>query len=198
MSRLRSVPILAPLTDEQLATVADTLREVRYERGHPIIRQGDEGDAFYIIKHGEVSCRFDNSQEEVRRLKAGDFFGEGALLTNSPRSMNVTAASRTISCLRMSREDFASTLGSLHELLDHNFNKRVLSSVPLFNKLSDQEQDEIAEHMVTKSYQDSDFIIECVAPSPPRCPRLTAHGPRARPVRPRRAGRGRRPPRSTS
>lgn len=65
----------------------------KFEDGDLIIRQGEEGDIFYILSKGEVIVSqsrsiFGNSVAkpiEILRLKPGAYFGELALLTNKPR-----------------------------------------------------------------------------------------------------------------
>ncbi|HEV2300999.1 MAG TPA: cyclic nucleotide-gated ion channel [Stellaceae bacterium] len=53
-----------------------------------VIRRGEPGDCMYFIVSGEVEVRL---RPESRRLKAGDFFGEMALLSGSPRSATIVA-----------------------------------------------------------------------------------------------------------
>ena len=52
---------------------------VEFEDGQPIIRQGEEGDAFYIVKSGKVECtKFDvanNRMHILVTLSRGDHFG---------------------------------------------------------------------------------------------------------------------------
>lgn len=66
--------------------------QITYQPGHQILKQGDEGDEFYIVNSGRVDCQYEEDVEgkRVRHLGAGDFFGEGALLTDKPRSMCVS------------------------------------------------------------------------------------------------------------
>jgi MFS family permease len=86
---LRGVPMLAPLPLTVLEQVASELIAVRFSAGASIIRQGDLGDRFYILAEGEAEATIDGSP--VRRMGAGDFFGEIALLRDVPRTATVTA-----------------------------------------------------------------------------------------------------------
>ena len=64
-----------------------------------IFKQGDAGDAFYIIRRGLCKVLHTNKQGKVREvaeLKAGDYFGEGALLNRAPRGASVVAAEPTV------------------------------------------------------------------------------------------------------
>ena len=52
---LRSVPLLKDLSDKKLELMANALESRRYEDGEYIIRQGTDGDEFFIVKDGTVS-----------------------------------------------------------------------------------------------------------------------------------------------
>ena len=77
------MPTLNSLTVEQLQKLGDSLEEVNYSVGDYIIRQGDRGDTFYIIRTGHVivteNCGHGNKEKFIRSLSRGDFFGERAL-----------------------------------------------------------------------------------------------------------------------
>ena len=72
-------------------------------------------------------------------LTAGEYFGERALLLGEPRAANVTAVTKTV-VMVLDRETFNSLLGPLREVIDHNMNMRVLSSIRLFEKLTKNEK----------------------------------------------------------
>jgi hypothetical protein len=56
---VESCELLAPLGEENKATLADALRPVTYDKGDAIIRRGDVGDRFYVLASGEVSIKND-------------------------------------------------------------------------------------------------------------------------------------------
>ncbi len=102
---------MAKAPEDRYATVA-TLREdlARFMRGgaeYPrktfalgsvIVREGEPGDAAYIIVTGECEIRKRSSagrDELVRKIGAGDVFGEMAILTEGPRTATVTATAET-------------------------------------------------------------------------------------------------------
>jgi hypothetical protein len=76
--------------------LADEFKIENYAPGDRIIRQGDPGDRFYLIRQGKVSVRKGNPEDHVVELAAGDFFGEMALLSGQPRNASVWA---TEACL---------------------------------------------------------------------------------------------------
>ncbi|HEX5039227.1 MAG TPA: MFS transporter [Candidatus Limnocylindria bacterium] len=87
---LQGVPMFEPLSLAVLERLAGGLEQVTYPTGTPIIRQGDPGDAFYLLIHGRV--HIDRDGAHVVDLGAGDSFGEVALISGEPRNATVTAA----------------------------------------------------------------------------------------------------------
>ncbi|MDX1572021.1 MAG: cyclic nucleotide-binding domain-containing protein [Xanthomonadales bacterium] len=71
------------------------LPKVSFGAGEVIIREGDDGDAGYIIVRGEVSLHrdIDGKQIEIGRLGPGEVFGETAIFASTPRTASVIAES---------------------------------------------------------------------------------------------------------
>ncbi|MBF0103795.1 MAG: mechanosensitive ion channel family protein [Deltaproteobacteria bacterium] len=91
---LRAVSIFSPLEEADLVTLADNALTEHYGKTERIVRQGDPGNAFYVIINGEAVvevCDDHGKMQTVGRIKKGDFFGEMSLLTGEPRSAFVTA-----------------------------------------------------------------------------------------------------------
>lgn len=89
VDRLSRVDILSPLSSEAREAMAVAARVHVFSKGETIISQGAEGDSMFIVHEGSVSIRVD--ENEIARLKAGDFFGEMALLTGETRAADVVA-----------------------------------------------------------------------------------------------------------
>jgi len=90
----------------ELAPRCDILR---YDmRGLPLVAQGEAGDAFYLVRDGFVQVvreQPDGSRRVLAYLRAGDFFGEGALLENTAYGASVLTAGKC-ELIRIKREDF--------------------------------------------------------------------------------------------
>jgi CRP-like cAMP-binding protein len=110
---LREVPLFAGLSKRHLRRLADAARGQRFAEGAPIVRKGQRGESFFVILDGEAEVTLPGRRS--RKLKAGDFFGELALLDGEPRSATITATAPTLT-LRLSRRKFLDLAGSEPEL----------------------------------------------------------------------------------
>lgn len=89
---MRKVEFFAPLNVGELEQIVKYIMLCRYKTGEKVIRQGEPGDAFYIVYDGAVSVcvrQYLFFSKALKRLGPGDFFGEMALLSNDPRSASV-------------------------------------------------------------------------------------------------------------
>ncbi len=93
------------LTPRSLAEMSDHLRTESVVAGQNIIREGDAGDKFYLIRQGEVRVVRGPDQREIAVLREGDFFGEMALLTGQPRNASVEAVTDSLLYV-LSQEQF--------------------------------------------------------------------------------------------
>ena len=92
---LRRVPIFSSLSRRQLQAVERILHRRRYATGETVFKQGDPGVGMYIVASGRVLISQDPGAVELAELQEGDFFGEIALLNETPRSATATALEHT-------------------------------------------------------------------------------------------------------
>jgi putative ABC transport system ATP-binding protein len=98
------------------------MKRERHRAGSVIIRQGDSGDKFYVVRQGrlEVSrVREGNKVDTLVTLSPGAFFGELALLRDEPRAATVTAV-EDVELLTLSKDIFLQVrqnLGSFEDQL---------------------------------------------------------------------------------
>jgi len=86
---IRSNAIFAPLPPSTLEQLAEALDDVQVEAGQEVVRQGESGDRFYLVRNGTLDVSVDG--RSTQSLGAGDSFGEIALLRDVPRTATVTA-----------------------------------------------------------------------------------------------------------
>lgn len=121
MDFLKSLPLLAStLSELEIGKIADALEEIQFTKpGEVVIKQGDPGDAFYIILDGSASVYRDDTH--VGTLHPGDYFGELALINRQPRAASIfVQGPGQLKCLRLGEADFVRLLGPLEELLKRN------------------------------------------------------------------------------
>jgi nitroimidazol reductase NimA-like FMN-containing flavoprotein (pyridoxamine 5'-phosphate oxidase superfamily) len=97
------------LPEQQIDAITGQLETVEYESGATIVRQGAPADKFFIIVDGEVTVLRDSGQGEVpvATLGRGQFFGEIAILQDTPRTATARATS-PVTLLTMDRSIFRS------------------------------------------------------------------------------------------
>lgn len=109
MTTLLKAPIFRALPPANLQKIMMSLHEVRYRPGEVIIKQGEVGDFYYIIKKGQclISRKPAPNAKDIKlgELTVHDSFGEDALISGQPRSVSITAIG-DVSLLRLGKEQF--------------------------------------------------------------------------------------------
>lgn len=98
---------LAQLPPAQISQLMARFERIKVKRGQVIVAEGDEGDCYYVIESGrcDVTRQLPGAELRVAELKAGDAFGEEALVAQERR--NATVKMRTDGTLwRLSKPDF--------------------------------------------------------------------------------------------
>jgi hypothetical protein len=101
---LRAVPFFAPLGPPQAESVARRARWITAAPAEVVIREGDTGDAYYVLESGQLE--FNQGERHLRTVSDWGYgFGEIALLRDVPRTATVTAVAPTV-LLTIGRADF--------------------------------------------------------------------------------------------
>jgi len=110
--KLQHSPNFRKLPAANIDQVLEKMEPIRVEAGEVIIRQGDEGDYFYVIEKGEAMVtRIVESDEqsddsvEMADLGEGAAFGEAALISDKPRNATVSMQTDGV-LLRLNKENF--------------------------------------------------------------------------------------------
>jgi putative ABC transport system ATP-binding protein len=109
---LSQASVFKGLTPQQLADVAERMRRAKFPAGAAIVRQGEVGDRFYLIRKGSVDVLMrsaDGAERGVTVLHEAEFFGERALITGEPRNATVVAR-EDIECYTLDKAEFQEAL----------------------------------------------------------------------------------------
>jgi len=114
---LRQVPLFSGVAPAKLKLLAFTSDRVTYAPGQIIVRQGEVGDAAYVVLSGqaEVLVDSDNGQIKVADLQPNAIVGEIAILSNQTRTATVRATT-SVETLRIRKDHFLRMLGEYPEM----------------------------------------------------------------------------------
>jgi len=106
-----TVGTFASLPPANIQSLLAKFNRVPVKRGETIIKQGDQGDYYYLIERGrcKVSRLVAGSPVQLAELKEGDAFGEEALVADTVRNATVTMNTDGV-LLRLSKQDFEQLL----------------------------------------------------------------------------------------
>ncbi len=104
---LRTIPLFAKIEPSKLKLLAFTSQRLTFKPGDSLFRQGDTGDALYIIVEGDADVLVDapGGPMTVATMGKNDFVGDIAVLCDVPRTATVTAKSE-LTTMRISKELF--------------------------------------------------------------------------------------------
>jgi len=103
LQQLAQVPLFAGLKERNLKMLAESLRERSFAEGETIAAEGKSGVGFFVIAEGEASVSVDGKERAT--LRAGDHFGELALIDDGSRTATVTATT-PLHCYAMTSWEF--------------------------------------------------------------------------------------------
>jgi cAMP-dependent protein kinase regulator len=174
--------IFRNLDEEQRTSVINAMQEKKVPKDELVIRQGDEGEDFYIVESGTLHCYirelptgwnepgFIVKEEhklpkpnhpiygkDVAQCKQGDSFGELALMYGHKRAASVLATeSSTLWALdRMTFRTIVLNKSHKRRTMYENF----LTTVPLLSSLNTYERSKIADALVSRTYDDDEVVV---------------------------------------
>ncbi|KAH8685997.1 putative camp-dependent protein kinase regulatory subunit [Tricladium varicosporioides] len=115
-SFLEEVPLLSSLTKYERSKIADALETQKYPAGTTIIKEGDAGEAFYLLESGEADAFKAGSTNSVKHYSKGDYFGELALLNDAPRAASVVSKTE-VKVATLGKDGFQRLLGPVESIM---------------------------------------------------------------------------------
>jgi CRP/FNR family transcriptional regulator len=100
---LKQVPLFAGLDDRELGQIASSMRERRFDAGDSVTQEGAGGVGFFVVESGEADVTVGGDARGS--VGPGDYFGEIALINESPRTATLTARTDMV-CYGMTPWDF--------------------------------------------------------------------------------------------
>ncbi|CAN8002010.1 unnamed protein product [Ixodes hexagonus] len=157
---VRNILLFKSLDGLQMKEVIDAMFERKVKAGEMVIKQGDDGDNFYVIQNGTYNIFVSTDTEKnklVGKYENSGSFGELALMYNMPRAATITAVSEG-SLWAMNRQTFRRIV------LKSAFKKRkeyeqLLERVPMLKSLNHYERMNLADALTPKTYEDKAVII---------------------------------------
>ena len=114
---LRRVPLFAQIEPAKLKLLAFTSERMTFQPDQSFFRQGDSGDAAYVLISGEAQVLSETSDGEIPVATIGEnaIIGEIAILCDVPRTATVKA-STTLEALKIDKEDFLRLIKEFPEM----------------------------------------------------------------------------------
>ena len=163
------IPLFSDLSRDEFVHVLNVIEPRAFYDGEAIVVEGDAGHAMYAIAEGKVSVVRTIDGQPARRvaqMHEGDFFGEMALLSDSPRLATVVADGPVIvlEFARAALEKLTALHPKVGGAIERFYRDRLLANLlrssPLLHPLSEEQKQSVATHFQSRMYQSGDAIIE--------------------------------------
>lgn len=158
---LNKIFMFAQMDMKELDVIINAMDFKKFRRGETVIKQGDDGNELYVVQHGKLTCSKMTPAGQTLQLKIyypGEFFGELALLYNTPRAATITALEEC-ELLSLDRETFNFIV---KDAMIKNANKfeKFLSEVQVLQGLSEYERSKLSDCLTVKTYANGEAVIK--------------------------------------
>jgi len=155
---VKNILLFRSLDTEQMNEVLDAMFEKKVKANDFIIKQGDDGDNFYVIESGTFNAFVGQEMKHIHTYHGSGSFGELALLYNMPRAATIQAVTEG-QLWAMDRQTFRRII------LKSAFRKRkmyeqFLNTVPMLRTLQNYERMNLADALIPKTYSKGERIIK--------------------------------------
>jgi CRP-like cAMP-binding protein len=163
--------IFSKLSHEALLELMQRMSRRHFEAGEIVLREGDPGDACFVIQHGSVRVLKKDPQAstqdliEIARLGPGSLFGEFALLADRRRHATVQAMERCemFEIPRRLLRELAATYADVGPALERFYRERLVSTLlataPFFQPLPDEERGKLMARFVPRRVEAGTAIL---------------------------------------
>lgn len=156
---IKNILLFRSLDKEQMQEVLDAMFEKTVSQGDEIIRQGDDGDNFYVIDTGkyEIYVDIDGKKKLVGNYNNEGFFGELALMYNMPRAATIVASGK--GCIwGLDRQTFRRIVLKSAFMKRKKYEK-LLEGVTILKSLDPYERMNVCDALTSSTFKDGQQII---------------------------------------
>ena len=164
---LKTNALFSALGNNKLKAISSIMINCIFRGGETIVYKNDIGDSIYIIKSGEVQCldknEDNNKIKKIRHLHEKDYFGEGSVLFDMKRTVNIKVLEPSMECYQISKYN-------LEVILGPDFKQIIISSIckNAFAKSKYMKHftnpiyfEKMMDNSSMKNYEDKEIIIRC-------------------------------------
>jgi len=148
--------LLNRLDEEQLQNILDAMEERHVSNNEIVIKQGDDGDNFYIIESGTYDILI--GDQKVGQYNDSGFFGELALMYNMPRAATIKSITEG-TLWSLDRKTFRQIIVKANAVKRAQF-EEFLKSVEILQNINEMERAKIADVMESKKFKETEVIIK--------------------------------------
>lgn len=154
---LEKVTLLSSLESTDKDILAANLVSYKYHQDQKIITEGETGNQLYIIKEGTVIVM--RGTNPIAEMNPGNYFGELALLNNTPRT--ATCVAKTfVKCMCLSRETLQKVLSNqLQDIIEKNTIMEAINKSETLSILTKEQKSAIVKDLHEKNYKGGDVVV---------------------------------------
>lgn len=152
------------LNPKDKKAILDAVKPVQKKKGEVIIKQGDDGDNFYILESGALDCfklmqPTDAEDTFLKTYQPGETFGELALLYNAPRAATIKCKSDQCELWSIERETFTHIIKSAVQKKRDKYDE-FLEKVQILKSMEKYERTKLADAFKEHWFEEGDVIIK--------------------------------------
>lgn len=157
ITALRKNFVFEDIEENDLEKIVTAMDEIKVCRHAEIIKQGDEGDYFYVVGKGEVSFLVDGRKVGV--AGPGNAFGDLALLYKCPRAATVRAETEPTRLFRIDQTTFRYMTQSQLKKSEEQ-KRKLLKEIPFLSTLSAEDISRLCSVMKPVLFSTGDYIVQ--------------------------------------
>ncbi len=156
ITALRKNFVFEEMEENDIEKLVTAMEEIKVSKGTKIIKQGDEGDYFYVIARGDVAFFVDD--RKVGAAGPGNAFGDLALLYKCPRAATVRAEAEPTTLFRIDQKTFRYMTQSQIKKSEEQ-KKTLLKEIPFLSTLGADDISRLCSVMKPVLFSTGDYIV---------------------------------------